>query len=618
MRRNRSLNRLLIPLYTVGLIIGILSACKKDPIVYNTSTQVNITGFLDKNPDQFSEFRKVLELTETDGFLQAYGNYTMFLPTNDAVKAFLQETSKTSVEQVDKQELKNLVRFHLLEDTIASSQFGDGKLNALTMFGQYLITGATNTGGVTKITVNRQANLGKANIRVGNGYIHIIDKVLRPAKFTLAQMIEANPDYSIFTQALKETGLYDTLNVAASGQEKSKQRFFTVLAESNQILTAAGYSTFEALKSKFSKSADLKNPANGLNAFVAYHILRDAKYLGDIASSPGHPTLTKPEIISAELKNEQVLLNDMEFNGIYEPGFILSRSNSDNSASNGVLHTTAPFSYNYTYKNAIGMNVTATGTTNGHFTLKTRIPFPVYWDIADFPEMRRNPSFRKPGTPNVAFSKSSATAPSPIKNWWWPKTGLGVEYRNDPANAWVYGDYLNMFLGNLAGNVRQEFIQTQTPLVVRGKYNVWVCYRRQNQSGNWPARIGTQARIKVDGEVLPKPFYFAEPIPFGSSAELESLGWKYYTSSGDAANPFLKQTVSSGGAWNSPWIAKNVGVVEIKSTDVHTLVIEALADSQNANNLDMIHLIPIDWPSQILPRFMKDGSKDNTNYPGTH
>jgi hypothetical protein len=175
-----------------------------------------------------------------------------------------------------------------------------------------------------------------------------------------------------------------------------------------------------------------------------------------------------------------------------------------------------------------------------------------------------------------------------------------------------------MVLGNLAGNSRQEFIQTQTPLVVRGKYNVWVCYRRQNQSGNWPARIGTQARIVVNGEVLPKPFYFAEPIPFGSSAELESLGWKYYTSSGDALNPFLKQTVTSGGVWNSPWIAKNVGVVEIKSTDVHTLVIEALADSQNANNLDMIHLIPIDWPSQILPRFMKDGSKDITNYSGTH
>lgn len=250
--------------------------------------------------------------------------------------------------------------------------------------------------------------------------------------------------------------------------------------------------------------------------------------------------------------------------------------------------------------------------------IKERFPFPVYWDVASFEETVRHPNFRRSGGASFTFSKSSATAPSPIKGWWWPKTGEGVTYRNDAA-GWVNNDYLNLFLGNTAGNARQEFIEMKTPLIVKGAYAVWVCYRRLNQSSRWPNNIGTQARIVIDGDILPTPFYFAEPPPAGSSSELESLGWKYYTSNGNPDNPFLKQTLNAAGETsNNPWVAKRVGVVTIKSTDIHTLRIEALQGSQNANNLDMIQFIPIDYVSQILPRFKPDGTEDWTNYPGTH
>jgi len=621
MRKNRTISR--IEASTVAIVLLLLSfaGCKKEAFVSTTSGQVNITGYLDKNPDKFSEFRKILEITETAGFLQAYGNYTIFLPTNDGVKAYLKDIGKASVEQVDVQELKNIVRFHLLEDTITTTKFGDGKLERLTMLGQYIITGATNTGGVTKITINRQANLQEANIRLGNGYVHVIDNVLRPAKQTLAQMIEANPSYSVFTRALKETGLYDTLNIlpADNTNPDTTQRFLTILAESDQVLASAGIGSYEALKTKYNTGvADLKNHANGLHAYMAYHILLNAKYLADIAIAQAHATLARPEIITAKLQNEQIILNDMEFNGAYEPGIILNRSASDNSASNGVMHTTAPYTYNYTFKNSAGQTVTEQGTTTGQFAIKTRVPFPVYWDVADFPESRRHPNFRTSG--NIDFIRTTATTPTPIAGWFWPKTGTstgyGVTYRND-KNNWVNGDYLNMVLGVSS---RQDYIDMRTPLIVRGRYNVWICYRRQNQSGNWPARIGTQVRVNVDGgEPAPKTFYFAEPIPFGSTAELESLGWKYYTSNGNEASPFVKQTYNAAnGSWGSPWIAKNIGVITIATTDVHTIRLEAIADSQNANNLDMIQFIPVGWQSQILPRFKPDGSMDYTNYPGTH
>lgn len=597
---NTIMNRWMLSFSAIVLLCVV--ACKKEPIISVVSDQVNITGYIENNPDQFSEFKKILDLTGNSGYLQAYGNYTLFLPNNDGVKKYLTDMGKTSVEQVDLQELKDIVRFHLLEDTIATTDFSDGKLSTLTMFGQYLITGASNVGGETKITVNRQANVEEQNIRLGNGYVHVIDNVLRPAKLTLAQMIEVNPNLQWFTAALKETGLYDTLNYLPTAHPDSRKKFLTVIAESDQVLQA-NFANYNAFKAKYNTgSTDLKSHLNGFHAFMAYHILFDARYFADIASSQGHPTLAEPEVISSQLKNEQILINDVTFNGTYEPGFLLSRQVSDVTATNGVLHFSAP----YTPPGGLA--------TTGHFAIKKREPFPVYWDVADFPESRALTAiFRKTGS--FAFDKATTTSPSPIKGWDWGKQRFGVTYRND-ANNWVFGDYLNLVVGVSS---RNDWMTFKTPLIVRGRYSVWVCYRRQNQSGSWPARIGTRCRMLIDGEALPKVWSFAEPAPTGSTAELEALGWKYYTSNGNAAAPFLKQTYNAQGTvTNSPWVSKNLGVIDIKTTDIHTMTIEAILDSQNANNLDMVHFIPVDYVSQILPRFKVDGSEDWTNYPGTH
>jgi uncharacterized surface protein with fasciclin (FAS1) repeats len=425
MKKTFSLKRISVQAISICLFILAIAGCKKEPVVSITSSQVNITGYMEKNPEQFSEWNKIVELTGNAGFLQAYGNYTMFLPNNEGVKKYLTDMGKTSIEQLDLDELKAIVRFHLIEDTISSRSFGDGKLNNLTMLGQYLITGSSNTGSIANTVINRQANVTLFNVRLGNGYVHVIDNVLRPAKLTLAQLVEANPGYSIFTQALKETGLYDTLNIAPADNPKPDQRFITLIAESDQVLSAAGISSYAALKAKYnSGNSNLKSAENGLHKYVAYHILYEAKYQADLASSQAHSTLTYPEIVTAKFQNQKVLLEDMEFNGTYEPGVLLAKEKSDNSAVNGVLHESAPYSYNYTYKNAQGSTVTATGTTTGHFAIKARVPFAVYWDVADMPETRASGFFRT-GTsaqpPNL-FTKPSAASPSPVKGWNWPKT----------------------------------------------------------------------------------------------------------------------------------------------------------------------------------------------------
>lgn len=187
-----------------------LMACRKNSLVLSTSKVVNMTQYLINNPTEFSELNKILERSETASFLNAYGSYTFFAPTNTAIKAYLQEKGKATIDDISPADWKSFVRFHLLEDSIPTSQFTDGKLFQLTMFGQYLTTASENLAGVTKIRINKQANILNANISVGNGLIHSVDHVLMPATLSVAQTIAANPDYSIFTQALKESGIFES------------------------------------------------------------------------------------------------------------------------------------------------------------------------------------------------------------------------------------------------------------------------------------------------------------------------------------------------------------------------------------------------------------------------
>src|SRR5215203_559247 len=347
------------------------NSCKKVDIVTSTTTDVNIYEYLAKKPDTFSELTKIIDRVGYSGFLNAYGSYTLFAPTDDAVKAYLQQVNKTSIEQIDLNELKNLVKFHLIEDTLTTNSFKDGKLPKITMLGQYLLTGVTNQNGVSKYSVNRQASVVQSNIITGNGIIQVIDQVLKPATLTVAKMIEQNPAYSIFTEALKETGFYDSLNVV--NNPDTTRRFLTVFAETNKALQDSAINSYSALKSKYSQTGNPKNPSDSLYLYVAYHINPNANYLADIVTTSSLTTLAPLEVLTPKLDEQAVLLNDLDFNGVHEKGILLDRSTSDNSATNGVLHT-----------------------ATAHFAIKNRLPTPVYWDVADFPEVRKLPSvFRK-------------------------------------------------------------------------------------------------------------------------------------------------------------------------------------------------------------------------------
>ena len=549
------------------VLLATMGGCRKEPLVYSTSTDLNITGFLDAHPEQFSEFRKILGITGTAGFLDAYGAYTLFLPTNEGVKDYLQQVGKNSVEEVDVETLKGLVKFHLIEDTLTTPSFKDGKLPQLTMYGQFLVTGASNQDGLTSIRINRQANVVQPNIKAGNGFVHVIDHMLIPAKQTLYELVKSKPEYSIFTKALEETGLADSLNILPADNPDKNKAWFTLIAETDSVLTAEGFDTYEKLKDRYSNTDHPEDPKDSLHLYVAYHILPDVKYLADIVNAGSHATLAPSEVLTSKLQTTEVLINDDDFNGSHEAGVRLERNRSDISATNGVLHSSAPYTYN--------------GITNtGAFAIKVRKPIRIDWDIAHFPEIEALPAYFLKGKKTFETKDLPEGITTSGENKW------GVTYNYSGTSPAWWGDWLIIPLGLPFRNTWYEFT---TPVIVKGKYKVWVNNVYYRKSSSQKTAI---IQASVDGVPLPRTMDVLAKRPSGTDAELEAQGWKQYTNTSTSNN----------------YNGRLLGKIDIKTTDRHKFRITFLSGSSGDYYFDVIQFIPADDPEQIWPRFNPDGT----------
>ncbi|MCU7550655.1 fasciclin domain-containing protein [Chitinophagaceae bacterium LB-8] len=544
-----------------------ITGCKKSEINPYTTGDVNIVGYLEKNIDSFSLFKQILDRTGNSAFLNAYGAYTIFAPTNSGVKTWLTKINAATVDAADMTKLQDMVKFHLLVDTITTSAFKDGKLPVPTMLGQFLVTGVGAKGGVSSYLVNRQAMISKSNIKVGNGIIHVIDNVLEPSTLTIAKQLEAKAEYSIFVQAMKETGYYDLLNTVDADTTK---RWMTVIAESNKAFADSGITSYSMLKAKYSKTSNPSNTNDSLHMYMAYHILSGIKFLGDIITSPSHQTLQPQEVVSVQLKDQEVVLNEVEFNGVFEKGITVNRTSSDNAATNGVWHD-----------------------AQAHFTLKFRKPTALFWEVTTFSEILKLPAYYK--KQNYTWTRQSESD-QPLKDivWGWgPLAGTNTityYYNSSSSNSITgYGavnfDAIQMPMG--LPN-RPIWWELTTPPIIKGKYKVWICYIQRKQSSG----SNELCQVSINGDVMPNTMNFTQTRPSGTDPELEAIGWKRYTES-----------------TNAIYAGRLVGVYDFKTTKRQTIRFTPLNGTQNDNYLDMIQFIPIDDQSQYLPRFKTDGTK---------
>jgi uncharacterized surface protein with fasciclin (FAS1) repeats len=313
MKRNiitKSLNRKLT-FFLVSLIgiSGFFSSCIKDePAIISTFTQEMMGEYLNNHKVEYSEFYKLLDTTKVLGLVNAYGEYTLFAPDNEAMQTFYTASGKTSLKDFPLDALKKIAYDHLIKGyKISSDKFTDGLMPYLTMSERYVETSSKAVDGAYVYFVNQTAAILTQNILVSNGVIHKINKVLVPSVLTLPQAIAADKRFSIFNEALVQTGLVDKIKLLrdesydrkkwlyldvnyhqGSGSRdevpESRKYGYTAFMESDStyinlynihnVAELKAYAEAHVYHENPADAAvsDITDPRNSLNKFIAYHL----------------------------------------------------------------------------------------------------------------------------------------------------------------------------------------------------------------------------------------------------------------------------------------------------------------------------------------------------------
>lgn len=571
MKFKKALGWLLI----AALPFGFFQACNDPLLEERTNFQELIGEYLENNYEDYSSWISILYRAESMSFLKAYGGYTLLAPDNEAVDAYLSDLGVGSVEDIEIGALKDLVKYHVIKDTISTIEFVDGRMQTQNMFGHYITTGTYYEDNQTVLKFNKYAKLIEKDIRLSNGIIHRIASVIRPEMNPAAQELEEAGRFTIFVKALKETGWYDTLQVSSGPH--------TVFAIPDEVYKNEGFDSFEDLLQDVAPGTEnLTDTLNDMNKYIGYHILdHSIRYINDLISDRVGLTRAHKEVITFRMVGTKILVNDDVFAGVHEPGFELNRSLSDKTVLNGVIHE-----------------------MEADFKIKERFPFAVYWDVAEQLEIMKMPGvFRRPGSTEISNGQ--------LENITWHGDDNKIYY-----NAGLSGsEGWHVFDDRLDVNLRPEVIQWvefKTPILVAGEYKMWVCTRNVYGDNNRKAIYYAY----FNDEILPNIINNRKTLNNKSlEGELEMEGFKLYgwnpndigvTELVKDANDVVTDTLNitdlnymhNSGA--SRMTAQLAGVINVETTGAHKVKFVGITGTNGAW-YDMIQFIPVD-EDQLWPR----------------
>ena len=178
---------------------------------------------------------------------------------------------------------------------------------------------------------------------------------------------------------------------------------------------------------------------------------------------------------------------------------------------------------------------------------------------------------------------------------------------------------LNLSMGT--NTARAQWIELKTPMLVKGKYKVWICYASNSSACAY--QVGVDVG-RAGEQVLPNIVDFRQSLGSSgvtsSTAALASAdplmltnGFKRYMAT-TAESVVVNGTTIKGGLQinTTGWdlnVGRLAGTVDIGTTDRHWIRLTVISTGLGSNSftwLDMIHFIPVD-ADQNYPRFSTQG-----------
>jgi len=446
-------------------------------VVYNLKP---ISNYIDsREAKDLSEWVEILKYADLYNALnQATQAYTAFVPDNDAVRAFYAKKGVSSIEELGKEYAFDLVRYHVIADSIPRSKIlAGGKIDKRTISQDYLsisFDDSSEKGGFNAIYINKEARIKELSISVSNGYVYVLEGVLTPMLESVYEKLELNGNFTLFLQALNATGWADSLNTIydeirqPNGKIEKRKRDYTVLGVSDAAFASSGINTLDDLKAKLYLNEDFTTIDNELNLYVAYHIMKGNYAIADLTNFG----VGKNRKIWGTLA-EAIMEISREEDGYYinykaeediRAKLFTVEGVSDILAKNGIIHQ-----------------------VSGYMPIwQSEEPVEVLFDFCDFPEIEAH--IRDYGTEGQVYRvlNPSSEYRTEITNLSCFKVEKGpdgtknpnynaVDYFTVKDNEWRLthnADQLIINLGYLGS------IEMKTPILIKGKYKitVQVCY----------------------------------------------------------------------------------------------------------------------------------------------
>ena len=304
-------------LYGIFALLGVawLGSCSDEPDAENFYTFKGemMSEYLTSRP-QFSHYAQIVERAGLMKLLSAYGTYTCFAPTNEAVETYLSEKGFASLDDLTNEDCDTIARTHLVNNVFSTANMGDGVLADANMNRRYIeISHGLDADSNMVVYLNEDSHIlfEWQDDSVDNGIVQPVNRVLESSNRMIVDLMKLNPGISLFMEALKATGVDDSLyvyrneewdptpyprwnytsdiNTESATVPEVMLQGFTLFVEPDEVYHQKGITTLEDLYDKacelydpvypddmgqpwhdFDQLTDRRNP---LNRYISYHIL---------------------------------------------------------------------------------------------------------------------------------------------------------------------------------------------------------------------------------------------------------------------------------------------------------------------------------------------------------
>lgn len=236
---NIQLKRSLLGLVSILATCFVTTSCREqiDTSALYTYTGETVESFLSKDTicAQYYELLKIVPQSSKSqssvaSLMSAYGHYTCFAPTNEAIDNYL-NTMQSKISTLNFQEFVDSVKsgshvYDSLAKVIVynsiidcgnqsayeTAAFPAGRFSLANMNDRYLTASATaNAGEKLVYSISGTNRVIDGDHEVENGYVHILDGVIAPTDASIFELLEGKEDMQLFATLLRETGWTDAL-----------------------------------------------------------------------------------------------------------------------------------------------------------------------------------------------------------------------------------------------------------------------------------------------------------------------------------------------------------------------------------------------------------------------